>query len=88
MGEELDVWKCWGSSFGFFLWLCSRVVYIGAARLMGLFAANSSFKCLPFAESSTSRSFLGKSVYCKTGGGAGCFRFVGGARSRTIMLPI
>ena len=26
MGEELDVWKCWGSSFGFFLWLCSRVV--------------------------------------------------------------
>ncbi len=29
--------------------------------------------------------FLG-SVVCKTGGGAGCFRFVGGARSRTIIL--
>ena len=30
--------------------------------------------------------FLGSVVCCKTGGGAGCYRFVGGARSRTIIL--
>ena len=29
--------------------------------------------------------FLKGVVCCKTGGGAGCFRFVGGARSRTII---
>ncbi len=63
---------------------------IGAARLLGLFAANSSLGVfLSLCESSTSRSFLGKCaglVYCKTGGGAGCFCFVGGAR--TIILSI
>ena len=26
MGEELDVGKCWDSSFGFFLSLCLRVI--------------------------------------------------------------
>ncbi len=60
---------------------------IGAARLLGLIAANSSLGVfLSLCESSTSRSFLGKCaglVCCKTGGRA---RFVGGAR--TVILSI
>ena len=62
--------------------------HIGAARLLGLFAANYSLGVfLSLCESSTSCSFLGTGlVCCKTGGGAGCFRFVGGAR--TIILSI
>ena len=58
--------------------------------MLGLFAANYSLGVfLSLCESSTSRLFLGKCaglVCCKTGGGAGCFRFVGGAR--TIILSI
>ena len=58
--------------------------------MLGLFAANYSLGVfLSLCESSTSRSFLGKCaglVCCKTGGRAGCFRFVGGAR--TIILSI
>ena len=45
MGEELDVWKCWDSSFGFFLYKVPFALFkssIGAARLLGLFAANYS----------------------------------------------
>ncbi len=44
MGEELDVWKCWDSSFGFFLKVPFALFKsnIGAARLLGLFAANYS----------------------------------------------
>ena len=57
--------------------------------MLGLFAANYSLGVfLSLCESSTSRLFLGKCaglVYCKTGGGAGCFRFVGGAM--TIFCP-
>ena len=75
MGEDLDVWKCWDS-----LWLLPFALFkssIGAARLLGLFAANSSLGVfISLCESSTSRSFLGKCaglVCCKTGGGAGCF---------------
>ncbi len=87
--EELDVWKCWDSNFGFFLKFLS-LSSIGAARLLGLFAANYSLGVfLSLCESSTSGSFLGKCaglVCCKTGGGAGCFLFVGGAR--TIILSI
>ena len=93
MGEKLDAWKCWDSSFGFFLKflsLCSFKSSIGAPRLLGLFAANYSLGVfLSLCESSTSHLFLGKCaglVCCKTGGGAGCFRFVGGAR--TIILSI
>ncbi len=55
--------------------------------MLGLFAANYSLSV--FLLSSTSRSFLGKCaglVCYKTGGGAGCFHFVGGAR--TIILSI
>ncbi len=56
---------------------------IGAARLLGLFAANFS---LGFFLSLCSRvvqaaRFLAGLVCCKAGGGAGCFRFVGGART-------
>ncbi len=64
--------------------------------MLGLFAANYSLDVfLSLCENSTSGSFLGKCaglVCCKTGGGActgggaGCFRFVGGAR--TIILSI
>ncbi len=80
-------------SAGIQLWLLPKVPFalfkssIGAARLLGLFAANYSLGV--FLSSSTSRSFLGKCaglVCCKTGGGAGCFRFMGGAR--TIILSI
>ena len=39
MGEELDVWKCWDSSKVPFALFKSS---IGAARLLGLFAANYS----------------------------------------------
>ena len=54
---------------------------LGANYSLGVF--------LSLCESSTSRSFLGKYaglVCCKTGEGAGCFRFVGGAK--TIILSI
>ena len=80
-------------SAGIQLWLLPKVPFglfkssIGAARLLGLFAANYSLGV--FLSSSTSRSFLGKCaglVCCKTGGGAGCLSFVGGAR--TIILSI
>ncbi len=58
--------------------------------MLGLFAANYSLGVfLLLCESSTSRLFLGKCaglVCCKTGGGAGCSPFVGGAR--TIILSI
>ena len=58
--------------------------------MLGLFAANYSLGVfLSLCESSTSRSFLGKCaglVCFKTGGGAGCFCFVGGAK--TIILSI
>ena len=58
--------------------------------MLGLFAANYSLGVfLLLCDSSTSRLFLGKCaglVCCKTGGGAGCFRLVGGAR--TIILSI
>ncbi len=48
-------------SLGFFLSLCSRVVYkpLVSWAVAGL-------------------------VCCKAGGGAGCFRFVGGARTRIL----
>ncbi len=61
---------------------------IGAARLLGLFAANSCLDVfLSLCESIVQAAcFLESVVCCKTGGGAGCFRFVGGARSRTIIL--
>ena len=59
--------------------------------MLGLFAANYSLGVFLWLceEYSTSRSFLGKCaglVCCKTGGRAGCFRFVDGAR--TIILSI
>ncbi len=89
MGEELDVGKCWDSSFGFFLSLCWRVVYIiGENRLLGLFPANSSLGFL--LESSTSRSFLGKCagfVCCKTGEGA-IASFPGRVDSKNNTTPI
>ncbi len=76
MGEELDVWKCWDSSFAWLLPFALFQSSIGAAHLLGLFAANSSLDVfLSLCESSTSRSFLEKCaelVCCKAGGGAGC----------------
>ena len=67
MGEKLDVWKCWDSSFGFFLWLYSRVVYIGATRLMGLFAANSSLSVFLLLRVVRAARFLGSLFTVKLG---------------------
>ncbi len=62
--------------------------------MLGLFAANSS---LGFFLSLCSRvvqaaRFLGSAcaglVCCKAGGGAGCFRFVGGAKTSPAIKPI
>ncbi len=49
--------------------LCSRIV--GAARLLGLFAANSSFRFLPFALFESSRSCLFPGLVCCKAGGRG-----------------
>ena len=58
--------------------------------MLGFFAANSSLGVfVSLCESSTRRSFLGKCaglVCCKAGRGAGCFHFVGGARTMPFKL--
>ena len=50
MEEELDVWKCWDSSFAWLLPLALFKSSIGATRLLGLFAANSSLQVSSFRQ--------------------------------------
>ncbi len=79
MGEELDVGSAGSLAFALF------ESSIGAARLLGLFTANSSlYRFIPFTlfEISTSRSFLGNCaglVWKSWGGRSWMFPFLGGA---------
>ncbi len=84
-GAGWDVGKCWDSSL---IWLLPFALFessIGAARVLGLFAANFSLGfflslCSRVVQAACSLG-SGRLVCCKAGGGAGCFRFVGGART-------
>ncbi len=75
MGEELM------EVLGFQIWLLPLALFkssIGAARLLGLFAANSSVGVfLSLCESSTSHSFLGKCCLLQNWGRSWMFPFCG-----------